>query len=79
MITCGSDTDSGVAVGLRKTYLISRSTANFSSAATKRENVVTESWSDRGPSRDENEDENVLRARSCSWAKRTRTERAGGR
>ena len=40
MIIRGSDTDSGVAVELRKTYLISRSAANFSSTATKREYVV---------------------------------------
>ena len=40
MIIRGSDTDSGVAVELRKTYLISRSTANFRTIATKLEDVA---------------------------------------
>ena len=74
MITCGSVKDSGVAVGLRKTYLISRSTADIS---LTRENVETDSGKVRGSSGDEN----VLRARlrSRSWTERTRTERTRGR
>ena len=63
MITYGSDKDSGVAVGSRKTYLISRSTANLATKVS-------------GSVRDENENENVLRARSRS-SRRTRTERTG--
>ena len=63
MITHGSEKDSGVAVGSRKTYLISRSTANL---ATKVSGSV---W-------DENDNKNVLRARSRS-SRRTRTERTG--
>ena len=63
MITHGSDKDSGVAVGSLKTYLISRSTADFATKVS-------------GGVRGENENENVLRARTRS-SRRTRTERTG--
>lgn len=63
MITHGSDKDSGVAVGLQKTYILSRSTANL---ATKVSGSV---W-------DENNNNNVLQERSRS-SRRTRTERTG--